>query len=260
MSIIKQTLKRNFILNINLFIFLFISSCAPKNLVLTKIEGKQIAIDSTYISDTAIDSYIAPYKKQLDSEMYKILAYSPVELTRERSESETPLGNFLADLSFRRANSVFNGRTGKNIDFVLLNIGGVRASIAKGDVTVKNAYEVMPFENSLIVAELTYDKIEELLTYYALSDNPHPISHQLKLVLKDKTIESALLNGKVFEPNKTYFVLTNDYLINGGDNMVFFLNPVSTHHLDYKIRNALLDELQDIDTIAASLDGRVVKK
>lgn len=256
----KQTLKTIFILSFVSFIYIVTQSCAPKNLVLTKIEGKQIAVDSTMATDAAIEAYVAPYRERLESEMNTVLAYTPIELTRERNEPETPLGNFLADLCYHKGNKVFNSRTCKNIDFVLLNIGGVRASIGKGDVYVRNAYEVMPFENSLVVAELTYDKVQELFQYYGVSGSAHPISKHLKLVFNGKTLESATLNGAALNPNQTYFVLTNDYLINGGDNMNFFLNPVSTTVLDYKVRAALLDELHEIDTIQSGLDGRVVRK
>ena len=73
----------------------------------------------------------------------------------------------------------------------------------------------------------------------------------------DKKILSAKINGKDFDENKTYFVLTSDYLQNGGNHMNFFKDPVGLVNLNYKIRTAIIDELDAIDTIYAKEDGRI---
>lgn len=252
---------KNIFLVFSTFSFLvFNNACKPKSYVTTRIEGKQISIDSTIIAKADFENYILPYRTKVDEEMNKVLAYAPFTLTKERSEPETTMGNFMADLSYNQANPKFFAKTGKNIDFVLLNIGGVRSVINKGDVTVRGAFEVMPFENSLVVVELTYDKIMEMTEYYNVSGSAHPVSHQLQLTFKDKKLKSASLNKQPFEQGKTYFVLTNDYIANGGDNMNFFLNPVSFTVLDYKVRDALIDELIAIDTVKVNLDGRVIRE
>lgn len=256
----KQKLKNLFLLSVFLTITFFNNACKPKNYVTTRIEGKQISIDSTLVGNADFEKFILPYRTKVDAEMNKILAYAPINLTKERSEPETTMGNFMADLSYRQANPKFFAKTGKNIDFVLLNIGGVRSVISKGDVNVRKAFEIMPFENLLVVVELTYDKIMELTDYYNVSKNAHPVSSQLQLTFKDNKLESAMLNKQPFEQGRTYFVLTNDYVANGGDNMNFFLNPVSFTALDYKVRDALIDELVVLDTIRATLDGRVIRQ
>lgn len=243
---------------LNLLLLLFIS-CQEKPLNLKRIEGKQIPIQTEIANDSAINNLIKPYKKSLDAEMNQVLAYSPTDLIKSRDKAETNVGNFMADLCYRRGNKVFHKRTQKNIDFVLLNFGGIRANIAKGEVTMGNAYEVMPFENSMVVAELTYQKIQEFLAYMAVS-GAHPFSKQLQLRFKNKKLVSAQLNGKDFDKNRTYFVLTSDYLQNGGDHMNFFKNPVSLTKLDYKIRAAIIDELKAIDTIQAKIDGRLIRE
>ena len=68
------------------------------------------------------------------------------------------------------------------------------------------------------------------------------------------------INEKPTDENRTYLVLTSDYLQNGGDNMVFFKNPVNVYKLDYKVRNAIIDYFNEKDTIKATLDGRFISK
>ncbi len=253
----KQTLKTLNIAPLVALLALSFLSCTPKVYKINRIEGKQIAIDSTIAPNEKVAQFILPYQEKLNKEMEVILAYTPTTLTRERNEPETSLGNFVADLALKRAQTKFYDLTGKNIDFVLLNAGGLRSDLNKGNVTVGNAYEVMPFENSLIVVEIDYDKFLELLEYYGVSKNPHPISHNLKLTFKDDKLEKYALNGTENLKLKSYYVLTNDYLANGGDNMNFFLNPISATEINYKVRDALLDELIAIDTINQTLDNRV---
>jgi 2',3'-cyclic-nucleotide 2'-phosphodiesterase (5'-nucleotidase family) len=142
---------------------------------------------------------------------------------------------------------------------VLLNHGGIRSIISKGNVTTKTAYEVMPFENSVVVVELKGKQVEELIDYLAKAKRAHPISG-LKLVLdKDFNVKSVLIKGQPLDINKTYFVATNDYLYEGGDNMNFFKTNDSLYTLDYKIRNVIIDYFSRKDTLNPVIDDRFIQ-
>jgi len=240
-------------------LILAFTSCKRSPVYLQRIEGKQIAISEKITKDSTVISLVAPYKEQLEDDMNQVLAYAPTDLTRSRDMVETNMGNFMADLCYKRGNQIFNEKTGETIDFVLLNIGGIRANISKGDVTTKNAFEVMPFENSMVVVELSYEKINELLDYLAKSGNPHPTSKHWQFVFADEQVVSVTRKGGPISKDETYYVLTSDYLQNGGDRMYFFRDPISLVDLDYKIRTAIIDELIEIDTITAKVDGRVIR-
>ncbi len=239
-----------------------LSSCkrfSQESLTLKRIEGKQIAIDKTLKSDSSLESYITPYRDSLEGEMNAIIAFAPVTMINTREGDETLLGNFMADLCQKRAQEKFSESSSRSIDFTLLNIGGLRASINKGKVRVNDAFQVMPFENLLVVAELDYKAVRELLDYLAIEGKPHPVSKQLKVVFDGNQVRKVLINGRALDKNKTYMVLTNDYLLNGGDRMNFFQKAINVYPLNYKIRNALLDELNEIDTIKVALDKRVIR-
>jgi 5'-nucleotidase len=235
-------------------------SCKQKAYHLQRIEAKRIAVTESLEKNKQVTQFISPYIKQLDEKMNHVLAYSPTELIKNREKSETNIGNFMADLCYKRGNSFFKKRTVKNVDFVLLNYGGIRAGIPKGNVTTRNAYEVMPFENNMVVVELSHEKLQEMFDYLAKSGSAHPISKHLHLVFENEKVNRSQLKNKKIDKENTYYVLTSDYLQNGGDRMYFFKNPLSMEILDYKIRTAILDELEEIDTIHAKIDGRVIRK
>ncbi len=242
-----------------LFITLLSVSCKKEPQYLVKIEGKQLPISAEISTNKAIEDFIQPYKEKVEAEMNTILSYTPKDLVRTDGKLESSLGNLMADLCFEKSNPVFNSRTGKNIDFAMFNFGGIRAGITKGAIKTINAFNLMPFENSLVVVEMTAEKVTELAKYLIAQNKAHPISKQLKLTVKtngyDLTIDNQPLDN-----SKTYFVLTSDYLQNGGDNMVFFKDPVKLFKLDYKVRNSIIDYFTEIDTVKVELDGRFTKE
>ncbi len=238
---------------------LIFSGCQrQQKLDIQRIEGKQITIDEKLSDEKNIDKFISPYRDSLQIQMNEILAYNPQELSKLSDLPETNIGNFMADLCYKIGNQKFNEISHQNLDFVLFNFGGIRASIPRGDVKVRNAFEVMPFENEMVVVKLSYDKMQDLLQYLASNDKAHPVSYSLRLEIKGDQISTVKINGKTLE-NRPYYVLTSDYLQNGGDHMTFFQDPLELYALNYKIRDAILDELSLIDTIQANLDGRIVR-
>ncbi|WP_299528549.1 5'-nucleotidase C-terminal domain-containing protein [uncultured Lutibacter sp.] len=246
------------------FIILFFTitllfSCKNKPPHLIRIEGKQLPITEEINSVRAIEDYIEPYKQKVEKEMTAVLSFTPIELNRDDGMLESSLGNLMADLSYQKANPIFNSRTGENIDFAMFNFGGIRAGIAKGNITMEHAFNLMPFENELVVVELTSNKIDELVNYLITENKAHPLSKQVNLIMRENGFDFKI-NKTPIDTAKTYFVLTSDYLQNGGDNMNFFKNPVNLYKIDYKLRNAIIDYFKETDTIKVKLDGRFKRK
>jgi 5'-nucleotidase len=249
-------MKKFIILFLTLFLLI---NCKKEPQYLVKIEGKLISIDKKLNTQNNIETFIKPYKEKVDSEMNTPLSYTPIELNRIDGKLESSLGNLMADLCFEKANPIFQKRTNHTIDFTMLNFGGIRAGISKGNITMEHAFKLMPFENELVVVELSPKKINELVNYLVTERKAHPISKQLNLKIT-KSGYHFTINGKPFDNTKTYYVLTSDYLQNGGDNMNFFKNPLNLYKTDYKVRNAIIDYFKENDTIKVKLDGRFLSE
>lgn len=252
-----STTFKNFVLLFCLSILLF--SCKENSYVITKTTAKTIAVDTTITSKEKITKTIAPYKEKMIAEINTVLSYAPKDLTRTDGKLESTLGNLLADLTFKRANPIFKKQTGKNIDFSMFNFGGIRAGIPAGNVSNKNAFELMPFDNILVVVELSGQKVEALIAYLIKSNTAHPLSKNIALTIT-KNGYQLYINNKKFDNNKSYFVLTSDYLQSGGDNMTFFKNPIQRVSLEYKMRDAIVDYFKSVDTLKSSLDQRFKRK
>ncbi|MBC2845479.1 5'-nucleotidase C-terminal domain-containing protein [Winogradskyella flava] len=244
---------------LKLCFLIFIFSC-NNDKTLTKIEGKRIEINEDIASDSVIEAYIKPYRENVNKNLDSVISYAPETYSKSDGELNTAIGNLMADAVFEESNTIFQKRTGKTIDFVLLNHGGIRSIISKGNLTSRTAYEVMPFENSVVVVALKGEQVMEMMEYLSRAKRPHPVSKQLQLTLeKDFEFKSATVNGKPIDENAIYHVATNDYLYSGGDRMVFFHPNDSLYVLDYKIRNVLIDYFKKYDTINPQKDNRFIK-
>uniref|UniRef100_UPI004047D5FD 5'-nucleotidase C-terminal domain-containing protein n=1 Tax=Flavobacterium sp. TaxID=239 RepID=UPI004047D5FD len=214
----KNTISFHFF--VILLTFNFIISCKSASSYQTiTVEGKKIGITDKNGENEAIASYVKPYGENINNDLNSVLAYCP--------ETQN-----------------------KNIDICLLNHGGIRSVIAKGDVTTRTAFEVMPFENSLIIVGLTGKEIKALAEYIIKEKKPHPL-YGMKIYIDstNSTINKIEIKNQPVIESQLYYVATSDYLANGGDNMTFFKNSTIKFDMEYKLRNMLIDYFKKVDTI-----------
>lgn len=224
-----------------------------------KIEGENININDSLQSVGSIEDFVKPYREHINKDLDSILGYSMDTYSKSDGYLNTAIGNLMADVIYEEADPIFYNRTGQHIDFVLMNHGGIRSIISKGPISKRTAFELMPFENSIVVSKLPGANVNELLDYLAKAKRAHPIS-KLKIVLdKGGQVTESTVNQIPIDFNKTYYVATNDYLINGGDGMDFFKGSEAVIVLDYKIRNALIDYFMKTDTINPIIDERFIQ-
>lgn len=233
-----------------------LTSCNQDYKTLKKIEGKQISIDSTHIQKAPIEEFVSPYRRRINEVLDSTLAYASKDITKTDGEFNTSAGNLMADIVLSEANPIFKSRTGLEIDFVLLNHGGIRSIISAGNVSARNAFEVMPFENNIVVAEIMGSDVQEMVSFLLKSGRAHPIAGIQIALDKNKKLRYTKINGQFLNPERTYNVATSDYLVSGGDNMGFFKNNTSVTNTDYLIRNAMIDYFKKVDTLAPKVDNR----
>jgi len=174
--------------------------------------------------------------------MNEVLTFSKISLTKKGTESL--LGNFVTDLCLNYADA----------HMCVMNNGGLRTTIDKGPINRGKLYELMPFDNELVVLELNKEDYLGLLDYICKRGG-EPFSG-INITM-DK--EGNVINNSWpvnFENNEKVKVITSDYLANGGDKMSFFQNK-EQYKVGLKLRDAIIDHCTKTDTISATLDGRI---
>lgn len=238
----------------------FVSSCKTGETEIARIEAEQLNIHDSIPGNDSIEAFITPFRDRIAREMDSVLAYAPRNLSKKDGDLNTAIGNLMADAVLELADPVLESRTGNSIDIVLLNHGGIRSSLNKGEVTTRTAYQIMPFENEVVVAVLNGNQLQGMIDYLAQGQIAHPVAGMQLLLDQDGTVAKALVHGAPIEAGKKYYVATSDYLYQGGDNMVFFSGAEELITLDYKIRNLLIDYFKQEDTISPVSDRRFIRK
>jgi len=223
-----------------LIIIVFTSLCCGKHNHLSSVEGKLIAVDSLSApKDSLMLALIEPYKIRLDEEMNKIIGYS--EKAMSKASPEGYLNNLIADIIFEEAKQYIEKyNRGIVPDICLLNMGGLRADLPEGAIKRSNIYEIMPFENEIVILEMSKEKVHELFDYIA-ANNGMPLSGAKMCIRKGKAVD-IIIGDKPFENiERSFFVVTSDYLAEGGDRMFFFSEPLQRIETSYGIRDAIIN-------------------
>lgn len=232
-------------------VLLFSSGCKGKY-ALKNTEKTLYAISAGQQKDSTILAYYQPYKANLDSQMNKVIAVSAVEIVKGRPEGL--LNNFMADAMYT------TGKL-KNIPFdvAYTNYGGLRTPLPKGDIALYKVFELMPFENLITTVKFTSADMQLFLDYVAAGGGD-PISGAT-FSIKDRKAVKIKINGEALNPDRSYTLLTSDYMANGGDGGEIFFKATDRKNYQIKLRDALLIYMEQ-QTKAGKLlnpvkDGRI---
>lgn len=214
---------------------------------------KNISINNELKNDEELAKIIEPYKQKLDKEMNQKVSHTSVDLTKQGDNSN--LGNLLADYTFDGADAWTKTNLKKNVDAALINIGGIRTTIGKGDIFLKSVFEVMPFENEVIIVKMKGTDLQGLFDYYAKTQVNNPVSH-LYIETNNGQLTQSLINGKPIVPAQDYYIATSDYLALGGDNMKFFSKgeAIST---GIKLRDLFIEYFKKTSEVVPNTDIRL---
>jgi len=182
--------------------------------------------------DSSILKLIKPYSDALNREMDEVIAHSNVIMEKGRPQSL--LGNFVCDLLLEHKYEV-------EPDFCFLNYGGLRAPLPKGPIKMRHMYELMPFDNQLVLLKLSESQMIDLAgLIYKIGGEPMGSTRDMRFQYTD--------SGATFEFGKdmgeSYWVLTSDYLLNGGDNYGQLAQAEKIILTGLFIRDVLIEEVK----------------
>lgn len=235
------------------------SSCASHHYEMVGIERSRILVDQCYDAhpDAEAAAFLAPYQRQVDSLMSPVVGTVARYMAAQRPESE--LSNLLCDIL------VWAGKDfHESPAFAVYNMGGIRAALAKGDVTVGDVLDMAPFENKICFLTLTGDKVTELFRQIAHRGG-EGVSHAVRLVVsKDHKLVDATIDGIPVAPDATYRVATLDYLAEGNDDLPAFrsgTNVLAPKGKENNVRFIIMDYFRDKaskgETVDAKIEGRI---
>jgi 2',3'-cyclic-nucleotide 2'-phosphodiesterase (5'-nucleotidase family) len=140
-----------------------------------------------------------------------------------------------------------------------VNYGGLRASLPQGNITIGNVFELMPFENEVVLIKVSGMSIRMMADKIA-ERGGEGISGII-LGIREFKVSTLKIGGKPVEPDLDYWLVTSDYIANGGDQMSMFKNPIERINTKLKLRDVLIQTLSDRykkeGIISVKEDGRI---
>jgi 2',3'-cyclic-nucleotide 2'-phosphodiesterase (5'-nucleotidase family) len=208
---------------------------------------------------TKSDSIIGPYRQQMEAEMGKVIG--SVEKRLSKGAPESLLSNWFGDMIYRQ--SLNHHSTPP--DFAFMNAGGIRLpEMAEGELVVGKIYELMPFDNFLVIVSMSGYDVQKLFNFIGTKRGGWPVSSQIRAVYNNSgEITHLTIDGKELDSKKIYQVATSNFLADGGDNLDFMV-PLQRISYPVFIRDMMIDDVKHTTSsgkpVSAELDGRIVIK
>lgn len=211
--------------------------------------------------------FIAPYRHVVDSVNSRQIAVSEYDL--DADDRNGGYANWAADFARLYAQREVDslraaGVDIPDVDFAIMNVGGIRQNMPKGPVTEGQILSTFPFSNHLVIGEISGRDVIDALRV-AAARGGEAISSELRVVTDDKgNLLKVIVDGREMDPDRKYVYSTIDYLFQGNDDLVSLANgkllwrdsrEVSRPILDYVTEQGLLGL-----PIAPDLNGRFVKQ
>lgn len=239
------------------FILLFLFSC-NRHLVVKEIDTKNISVRPQLAPlDSTLESIVKPYRDSLQKDMSTLIAVSATPLIKDKPESK--LTNLVSDILLDAGKSYCQQQNLNIIpDAAYVNYGGLRASLPKGDITVERIFELMPFENEVVIVKISGDALLQMADKIAGRGGEGIAGFRMG-ISKGK-VSSLMIQGKTVDLDAYYWVVTSDYVANGGDQMSMFANSQRIN-TGMKIREVLIHSMaeryQKSGIIDVKEDGRI---
>jgi len=222
-------------------------------------DGKDVYtyIGTEYAEDPYLLAVLTPYKEQVKIELEELIGMSTAFFSnREIRKTEAALGNLVSD-------SMLWETEGLEVDFAIQNGGGIRADLTEGPISKKLIYEILPFDNSVVVVEMTGAEVQEMFDFIPTIPRGKggfpQVSRGVKFTVDFISGETRdiSINGEPIDPNKTYRVATNSFMAAGGDSYVMMTNGYQYDTSAFQ-REVLIDYIEHLDGfITPKIEGRI---
>lgn len=199
--------------------------------------GRYIAPDGTVHkknSATARTARVVLDAQPAMSRVKDVIGYSTGSMKTEYPESA--LSNWFVDILMNKVEKL----SGRKVDVGIVNFGGIRIDMPKGDVILDDMLSMFPFKNQLAYVEQSGKQIRKILE--SMAARRFQVLGGVRVVAEDGKLISAEIGGEPLQDDKIYGLATISFLLGGGDGLA----------LEHEAHSVTIFE--DVDVIDAILE------
>jgi len=226
----------------------------------TAISGGDVLIPITSGAvrpDAEVATLVAQRRAEGLTTTSRVVGSTAVPLEAVRA-TEVPLGNLIADALLD-----YGRKQGWQTDMAFYNQAGVRASLAAGEITFGQLYQVLPFANTIVQVDLTGVQLKEVLEGAAgAAGRLHLAGGTFVYRFANPNLErvlSATVGGAPLDPARIYRVVTIDYLYTGGDGHAGFKSGTNVKVGDTEV-DAVAAYIAANSPVHPKIEGRIVQQ
>ena len=216
-----------------------------------------IPVTADLAVDPEVDGLVKGYAARLDAKFKEVIGENREFLDGERGRiryEETNLGDWVADIM----------REFTGADAALINAGGLRASIDRGPVTVESVFKAMPYENELLVVDLTGTELLAVLTRSVRGtreeeDGGFLHVSGIRFTIGGKSPRDVTVGGRPLDGTATYKVAITDFMFSGGDGYDQFAGKKAVD-TGLPLRELMVDTVRRTGVIDSRTDGRISRR
>ena len=212
-----------------------------------------LPIDSRYDGrlDAATEAWLKPY----DEEVARVMAIIIGSTDEDMQRNSTVMKNWAADA----VKTVGERLSGVEVDAGVTNSGGLRSDFHKGELSLGEVYNLMPFDNNIVVLEMNGALLQECLDNLAMKGG-QCVSRGISFTIKDGKAVNAKINGKKIDKNRTYRISTISYIYEGNDDLVSFAKANLLYSSDRPMKFDIADYVKENPKLSLDHTKRITNK
>ncbi len=204
--------------------------------------------------DKKADKILKKFTQKVDKKMAQVIGKSNSFLGTSKEGLDSDIGNWMTDIMRKHFKT----------DLAFQNTHGIRSTMQKGVLTMRDIYQIMPFDNTLVTLKITGKLLEKLMRdNLKNSYSKMQISGmQVKFKTNEKNNPTDIeiyINSKPVKPEDEFTVITNNYLTSGGSGGKAFTLSKDVHDTMIPIRNILIQNIRTSGAIERPEGKRIIK-
>jgi 5'-nucleotidase/UDP-sugar diphosphatase len=220
---------------------------------LAETEGALLTLfEDEWWPDEEMAEFIGEWVDTAEVGMDEPIGRALIDISRV-GVGESPMGDLVVDAM----------REAVDADVAFTNLGGIRDNIGMGIITPRDVFQVVPFENKLVVYEMTGSFLKHVLEWRIKGMRQGLYLSGAKVVYSrarpdlDRIVELTV-GGKPWDPDAIYRVTTTDFIAEGniGLQILTDIDPQYIEHTDITVKDAMIEYIKQHSPLAPKIEGR----